>query len=123
MNVILSTVLRQGGLRKCSTADLRICFRMLLKMILNEQHQHACYMIRNCTSRRSCLCSLFSLLYGDRKLLSGQPFNIFPWKYFSITSIRNPIIYPATSSTKIGATVSKLTTIADGSVLGCVEGR
>ena len=53
--------------------------------------------------------------------LAGQVLNIYRWTNCSITSIRRPIIFPAASSTKIGATVNKLTDTKDGSVSGCVE--
>jgi len=44
-----------------------------------------------------------------------------PWKNFSITIIRSHITFPAASSTKVGATVTKLTTIEDGPVSGFLE--
>jgi len=43
------------------------------------------------------------------------------WTNFSITSIRSPIAFPAASSTKIGATVTKLTSIEDACVSDCGE--
>ena len=63
------------------------------------------------------------LLCGHRIFLCGQVLNMSPWTNFSITSIRSPIIFPIASSTKIGATVTKLTPIGDVSVSDCFEGR
>jgi hypothetical protein len=41
----------------------------------------------------------------------GQYLNASPCTHRSISSMRSPIIFPAASSSKIGATVTKLTTI------------
>jgi hypothetical protein len=46
-----------------------------------------------------------------------------PWKNRSIINMKNPITIPTANSTKIGATVTKLTIIEDGCVSGCFEGR
>ena len=61
---------------------------------------------------------MHSLLCGYRIFLFGQVLNTFPKTDFSITNMINPITFPAPSSTKIGATVTKLTTIEDGCVSG-----
>jgi hypothetical protein len=39
---------------------------------------------------------------------------VFPWTHRSTNSMKIPIIYPAASTTKIGATVTMLTSIVDG---------
>jgi len=43
---------------------------------------------------------------------------MFPWTHRSIKSIKIPIIYPAASTAKIGATVTMLTSIVDGCFWG-----
>ena len=49
-----------------------------------------------------------------RTLPSGWDINKFPWTHRSINSTKKPITYPAASTTKIGATVTMLT-----SIVGC----
>jgi hypothetical protein len=39
---------------------------------------------------------------------------MFPWKHRSINSTKIPITHPAASTTKIGATVTMLTSIVEG---------
>ena len=48
---------------------------------------------------------------------------MFPWKYRSINSTKIPITYPAGSITKIGATLTRLTSIADGCFSGFFEAK
>jgi len=74
-------------------------------------------------SRCSGIFTLHSLLCGHRIFLVGQVLIICQWRHRSITSTRSRIIFPAAISTKIGATITKLTTIEDVSVSGCFEGR
>jgi hypothetical protein len=47
-----------------------------------------------------------------------QHFNMFPWTHRSIKSMKIPIMYPAASTAKIGATVTMLTSIIDGCFSG-----
>jgi len=63
----------------------------------------------------------YSICRHLRTLPRGQHFNMFPWTHRSITSTKIPITYPAASTTKIGATVSMLTSIADGCSLCSIE--
>jgi uncharacterized integral membrane protein len=46
---------------------------------------------------------------------------MFPWKHRSINNTKIPITYPAASTTKIGATVTMLTSIVDGCLTGFFE--
>jgi len=55
--------------------------------------------------------------------LGDHVLNFFPWTHRSITSMRGPIIFPAATSTKIGATVTKLTTIESDCMSGSSDGR
>jgi len=48
---------------------------------------------------------------------------MFPWTHRSINSTKIPITYPAASTTKIGATVTVLTSIVDGCSSGSFETR
>jgi hypothetical protein len=60
---------------------------------------------------------------GRIKLFSrGQNLNIFPWTHRSISIMKTPITYPAASTTKIGPTVTMLTSIVDGSSSGSSKG-
>lgn len=62
------------------------------------------------------------ILYGGLRIFPGRKvLTKFPWRHRSDKSTRSPTIFPATSSTKIGVIVSKVTTILDGSVSACVE--
>ena len=47
--------------------------------------------------------------------------NIFPWRHCSINSTKIPITHPAASTTKIGATVTMLTSTVDGCLSGFFE--
>ena len=53
----------------------------------------------------------YSLCRHLRTLPRGQHFSKFAWTHRSINSTKIPITYPATSRTKIGATVTMLTSI------------
>jgi hypothetical protein len=75
----------------------------------------------NCGSRWLWTACLYSLFCGEWILVSGQALNISPWTHRSVISMTIPITFPAASRIKIGATVTKLTTIEDGCVLGWVE--
>ena len=46
---------------------------------------------------------------------------MFPWTHRSINSTKIPITYPAASTTKIGATVTMLTSIVDCGLLDFFE--
>ena len=95
----------------------------ILRMIFNEKHQNACYMIRKYRSWYSWPVSLYSLFCGQRIFLGGQFLNRSPCTNCSIISRKSLTTFPATSSTKIGATVTKLTPIEDVSVWDCFEDR
>jgi hypothetical protein len=60
----------------------------------------------------------YSICRNLRTLPRGQNFNMFPWTHLSINSVKIPIIYPAASTAKIGATVTILTSIVDGCLSG-----
>jgi len=51
----------------------------------------------------------------------GQHLSTFPWAHRSIKITKIPIIYPANSTTKIGVTVTMLTSIVDGCSLCSFE--
>jgi hypothetical protein len=47
---------------------------------------------------------------------------MFPWTHRSINSMKIPVTHPAASTTKIGATVTRLTSIVDGCFSGSFKG-
>jgi hypothetical protein len=63
----------------------------------------------------------YSICRHLRTLPRGQHFNVFTWTHRSINSTKIPITYPAASTTKIGATVNRLTSIIDGCSSGSFE--
>ena len=59
-------------------------------------------------------CSLqYSFCRHLRTYPRVQQFGMFPWAHRSINSTKFPITYPAASTTKIGVTVTMLTSIVD----------
>jgi hypothetical protein len=61
------------------------------------------------------------ICYHLRTLPRGQHFNMFPRTHRSISRKKIPITYPAASTTKIGVTVTMLTSIVDGCFSGSFE--
>ena len=68
-------------------------------------------------------CVQHSFCQRLRTLPFGRDFNKFPWTHRSINSTKIPITYPAASTTKIGATVTMLTSIVDSCSFCTVEGN
>ena len=60
----------------------------------------------------------YSFCFRLRTLERGQNFNLIPWAHRSINKTKIPIAIPEASTTKIGATVTTLISILEGSLSG-----